>query len=137
MAGTLVTGKDCSLSVGAKTYDNVVNSFELSFETENLEYQTLAGPRAAGGSESGTLSITFAYDATETPDSLFDALWTAAGTSIAYVATVGGATYTGNAIAVRPGTSAKAGEISEVSVEMALDGMPAKAAKTRAAAPSA
>jgi hypothetical protein len=124
----LVTGKECSLSVGAKVYDNVVNAFELSFETATLEYQTLAGPRAAGGSETGTLTITFAYDSTDT-DSLFDSLWTAAGTSVDYVATVGGSTYTGAAIAVRPGTAAKAGEIVEVSVELALDGMPVKAAK--------
>ena len=132
MAGTLVTGKDCSLSVGAKVYDNVVNSFELSFDTTSLEYQTLAGPRAAGGSETGTLSITFAYDSHDT-DSLFDALWAASGSSVAYVATVGGSTYTGNAIAVRPGATAKAGEISEVSVELSLDGMPTKAAKVKSA----
>lgn len=122
----LVTGKDCSLSVGAQVYDNVVNNFELSYDTTNLEYQTLAGPRAAGGSETGSLSITFAYDSTDT-DSLYDALWDAAGTSIAYEATVGGSKYSGNAIAVRPGASAKAGEISEVTVELALDGMPTKA----------
>ena len=125
----LVTGRDCSLKVGTKTYDNVVNSFELAFDTSSLEYQTLAGPRAAGGSESGTLSITAAYDAGDT-NSLFDALWTAAGQSIAYEATVGGVTYSGSAIAVRPGASATAGEVSEFSVELALDGIPTKAPVT-------
>jgi hypothetical protein len=127
----LVTGRDCSLSLGSKVFDGVVNNFELAFEVNNLTYDTLAGPRAAGGSESGSLSIEFAYDSTET-DSLFDTLWTEAGKTVAYVATVGGSTYTGNAIAVRPGTSAKAGEISTVSVELPLDGIPTKAAKTKA-----
>ena len=88
----LVTGKDCSLSVGAKTFDDAVNTFEIAFDQTSVEYQTLAGPKAGPGSETGTLSITFAYDADET-DSLFQTLWAAteAGTPVAYVATVGGA----------------------------------------------
>jgi hypothetical protein len=128
----LVTGRECSLTVGAKVYDSVTNGFTLSFSSETLEYQTLSGPRAAGGSESGELEVTFAYDATDS-DSLFDALWTASGTSIAYVAKVGGATFTGNAIAVRPSASAKAGEVSEVTVTLPLDGIPVKAASTKSA----
>ena len=124
----LVTGSDCSLDIGGTTYDNVTNGFELSFSTDSITYDTLAGPRAAGGSESGELSITFAYDAEET-SSLFDALWNGAGNTVAYVATVGGSTYTGNAIAVRPSAPAKAGEISEVEVTLPLDGIPVKAAK--------
>jgi hypothetical protein len=126
----LITGKDCDLTVATKDYKDVVNSFEISFDTTALEYQTLGGPRSAGGSETGKLSITFAYDAGDA-DSLYDALWTAAGTTIAYVATVGGATFTGNAIAVRPSAPPKAGEISEVTVELTLDGIPTKGAKTR------
>lgn len=122
----LVTGSDCSLKIGSKAYDSVVNSFELSFESESLTYDTLAGPRAAGGSESGTLSVTFAYDAADA-DSLFDQLWSNAGAQVAYEATVGGAKFSGNAIAVRPSAPAKAGEVSEVTVELPLDGIPAKA----------
>lgn len=121
----LITGSDCSLDLGGKVFDTVINGFELTFDSETLTYDTLAGPRAAGGSESGELSITFAYDAAEA-NSLFDDLWTQAGTIVSYVATVGGATFTGNAIAIRPSAPAKAGEISEVSVTLPLDGMPTK-----------
>lgn len=129
----LVTGRECSLKVGTPgvAFDDVVNSFELSFSTESLTYDTLAGPRAAGGSESGTLSITFAYDAGET-SSLFDELWDAAGTNISYVAKAGTQTYTGEAVAVRPSVPAKAGEVSEVTVELPLDGIPSKADYTAA-----
>jgi len=125
----LVTGRDCDLTVGAKAYTNVVNSFELSFDSDTQTYQTLGGPVAVGGSESGTLSITFAYDSTAT-DSLFDALWTAAdaGTNVQYVATVGGSKFTGEAVPKRPNASATAGEVSEVSVDLTLSGMPVKAA---------
>jgi len=91
----------------------------------SVSYQTLTGPLAAGGSETGSLSITFAYDAGGT-GSLFDALWTAAGTDVDYIAKIGPATYTGKAIAVRPGANATAGEVSEVDVEMSLDGIPTK-----------
>lgn len=129
----LVTGRECSLKIGdgagAVEFDDVVNSFELAFDMTALTYDTLAGPRAAGGSESGTLSITFAYDSGET-SSLFDDLWDAAGQSIGYVAIAGSSTYTGQAIAVRPSVPAKAGEVSEVTVELALDGIPTKAAVT-------
>ena len=124
----LITGSDCSLDLGGTVYDNVINGFELTFDSETLTYDTLAGPRAAGGSESGELTVTWAYDATDI-ESLFDDLWSGAGTTITYVATVGGATFTGNAIAVRPSAPAKAGEISEVSVTLPLDGIPTKGVK--------
>ena len=125
-AAPLITGYDCSITVGGTVFDDVVASFELSYDTETLTYNVLSGPRAAGGSESGSLNLTFAYDSGETP-SLYDSLWTAKGTAVAYVATAGNSTYTGTAIAVRPGLPATAGSIVECSVELALDGMPNQA----------
>ncbi len=121
----LVTGKDCDLKIGSKSYSGVVNKFELAFESSDVSYQTLTGPLAAGGSETGTLQITFAYDAGST-DSLFDALWTAAVKQLEDTAKIGAATFTGKAIAVRPGANASAGEVSEVDVQMNLDGIPTK-----------
>lgn len=132
----LITGNDCSITIGSDVYDDVVASFELSFDTETLTYNVLSGPRAAGGSESGTLNITFAYDSGDTP-SLYDALWTASGTAVAYVATAGASTFTGQAIAVKPGLPASSGAVVECSVELALDGMPAKGAVTPRTAKSA
>ena len=126
----LITGNDCSITVGGAVFDDVVASFELSFDTETLTYNVLSGPRAAGGSESGNLSLTFAFDSGET-SSLYDSLWTAAGTAVDYIATAGSATFTGKAIAIKPGVPATAGSIVEVSVELALDGMPAKGAVTK------
>lgn len=126
----LITGKDCDLKIGsgvaAKSYSGVVNKFDLKFDQSSVSYQTLTGPLAAGGTESGTLDITFAYDSGST-DSLFDALWDNSGKSIEYIAKIGDTTYTGKAIAVRPGANAEAGAVSEVSVSLNLDGIPAKA----------
>lgn len=121
---SIITGSDCSLSVGGKDYSTVINSFALAYESTTATYNVLKnGPLAGGGNESGTLAVTFAYDGAET-DSLYKALWNSAGKSIAFIAKYGTDTYTGKAIAVRPGANATAGEISEVSVTMTLDGMP-------------
>ena len=124
----IITGSDCGLTINAKDYGDVVNNFELTFSTDSLTYDTLKGQKAGPGKESGKLSVTFAYDSGAT-DSLFDALWSNVGKDVAFVATAGGSTFTGNVIAVRPSVPAKAGEVSEVTVEMDVDGQVAKAAK--------
>lgn len=128
---SLVTGKDCTIKIGTKAYEGVTNSFELAFDSTAVEYATLAGPLAGPGAETGTLTITWAYDSGAT-NSLFDDLWTAtdAGTPIAYEAKVGNSKFTGNAVAKRPNAPANADGPSECSVEMALNGIPTKAAFT-------
>lgn len=128
---TLVTGKLCDITIGSKDFKGVVNSFSLEFDSTAVEYATLGGPLAGPGAETGTLSLTWAYDSGET-SSLFDDLWTAveAGTEINYVATVGKSKFTGKCIAKRPNAPASADGVSECSVEMALNGMPVKAAVT-------
>ena len=123
----LVTGTDCAITVATVSYVDVVQSFELSFATESLTYPTLGGMRTASGDETGTLTITAAYDSEEAT-SLSDALWGAAGPARAYVATGGGAAYTGSANAVRPSAIAKGGEVSDFTVEMSLVAIPTKAA---------
>ena len=71
--------------------------------------------------------MTAAFDAGES-DSLFDALWGAAdsGTDINYVADLGGVTFTGAAVPARPDVNATAGEVSEFTSSMALNGIPTK-----------
>jgi hypothetical protein len=129
---TLVTGQNCLITIGTKAYAGVTNSFELAFDSTAVEYATLAGPLAGPGAETGTLSLTWAYDSGETPDSLFDDLWAAtdAGTPINYVATVGKSVFTGVCVAKRPSAPANADGVSECSVEMALNGIPVKTATT-------
>lgn len=128
---TLVTGKNCDITIGSKHYKGVTSAFELAFDSESMEYATLGGPLAGPGAETGTLTLTWAYDSGET-DSLFDDLWTAtdAGTPISYVATVGKSKFTGQCVAKRPNAPADAQGPSECSVEMALNGIPTKSATT-------
>jgi hypothetical protein len=117
----LITGSDCALTIDAKDYGDVVNKFDLSFTTDSLTYDTLKGQKAGPGKETAKLSITFAYDS-GAASSLFDTLWTGRGKDVAFVATVGASTYTGKAIAVRPSVPANAGAVSEVTVDMDVDG---------------
>lgn len=133
----IVTGKSCSITIGSKEYAGVVNAFELAFDQTSVEYATLTGPLAGPGAETGTLTLTWAYDSGES-NSLFDDLWTAteAGTAVSYVATVGKATFTGTAVAKRPNAPANADGVSECSVEMTLNGIPTKGAVTPAVAPA-
>ena len=134
-APTLYTGSDCDLTVAGTSYKDVVASFELAFTAEAAEYNTLGGNWALPGSESGTLSVTFAYDTGNT-NSLFTALWTAAsnGTNVSFVATDGNTTFTGEAVAARPGVNAVAGQVSEVNVQMTLNGIPVPATAAEVAA---
>lgn len=122
---SLVTGKDCTLTIGSQIYDAVVQRFALEFDASRVEYPTLDGPKAGPGSETGTLSITAAYDSAAT-NSLFDDLWAAvdAGTAVAYSAVVGSTTFAGNAVAVRPSIVGEAGAVSEFTVDLPLDGIP-------------
>jgi hypothetical protein len=130
----LVTGKNCLIKIGdgasAKSYEHVTNKYELSFDSNAVEYATLAGPLAGPGSESGTMDLTWAYDSGETP-SLFDDLWTAAdaGTPVKYEVTVGKSVFKGECVAARPNIPADASNPSESSVSMKLNGIPVKTAK--------
>jgi hypothetical protein len=131
---SLVTGKNCLIKIGdgasAKSYEKVTNKYDLNFDSNAVEYATLAGPLAGPGSESGTLDLTWAYDSGETPDSLFDDLWAAAdaGTPVKYEATVGKSVFKGECVASRPNIPADASNPSECSVSMKLNGIPVKSA---------
>lgn len=125
----LVTGSDCKLTIGSKDFSSVINNFALSFSTESTTYDTLAGQRAGAGKENSKLSVTFAYDSGDA-NSLFDTLWTGTGKSVDFVAVAGVSQFTGKAIAVRPSVPANAGQVSEVSIEMDVDGTVTKAPVT-------
>jgi hypothetical protein len=118
----LVTGSDCKLTIMTKDFSDIIGNFSLSFTTETPSYATLGGTRSLAGTETAKLSVTFAYDSAET-NSLFDTLWTAVGKPIDFVATAGASKFTGKAIAVRPSVPANAGAVSEVTVEMGVDGV--------------
>ena len=125
----LVTGSDCKLSIGTKDFSNIINNFSLSFTAESTTYDTLGGQRAGAGKENSKLSVTFAYDS-GVVDSLFDTMWLNHGKSIDFVAIAGLSKFSGKAIGVRPSVPANAGQVSEVTIEMDVDGLVVKTAVT-------
>ena len=124
---SIITGSDCTLTIDDVDYSCTINAYTLSFDTSAAEYQTLCGPVAGKGTETGTLDVTAAFDAGESA-SLFDALWAAAdsGANITYSAVLGTTTFSGQAVPARPDVNATAGEVSEFSSSMALNGIPTK-----------
>ena len=124
---SIITGSDCTLTIDNQDYSCTINQYTLSFDTSAAEYQTLCGPIAGKGTETGTLDVTAAFDAGETP-SLFDALWAAAdsGANVSYVAVLGTTSFSGDAVPARPDVNAVAGEVSEFTSSMALNGIPTK-----------
>jgi len=124
---SIITGSDCTLTIDGEDYSCTINQYTLSFDTSAAEYQTLCGPIAGKGTETGTLDVTAAFDAGETP-SLFDALWAAAdsGANVSYVAVLGTTSFAGDAVPARPDVNATAGEVSEFTSSMALNGIPTK-----------
>jgi hypothetical protein len=124
---SIITGSDCTLTIDSVDYSCTINAYTLSFDTSAAEYQTLCGPVAGKGTETGTLDVTAAFDAGE-DESLFDALWAAAdsGANITYSAVLGSTTFSGQAVPARPDVNATAGEVSEFSSSMALNGIPTK-----------
>lgn len=124
---SIITGSDCTLTIDDVDYSCTINAYTLSFDTSAAEYQTLCGPVAGKGTETGTLDVTAAFDAGESA-SLFDALWAAAdsGANITYSAVLGTTTFSGQAVPARPDVNATAGEVSEFASSMALNGIPTK-----------
>ena len=137
MANTLISGKDCKLKIGSTEFSDIINSFEVTFDSTSAEYQTLTDTYTVGGAETGTLVISFANDIDD-PSGLFQTLWAAVGTNLSYEAVAGTQALSGDAIAVRPGLTATAGEVSSIQVTMPLNGMPTLGTPTTSkAAPKA
>jgi len=136
MATTLISGKDCKLKIGSTEFSDIINSFEVTFDSTSAEYQTLTDTYTVGGAETGTLVISFANDIDDA-QGLFQTLWSAVGTNISYEAVAGTQALTGEAIAVRPGLSATAGEVSSIQVTMPLNGMPTLGTPSTSKAPKA
>ena len=136
MATTLISGKDCKLKIGSTEFSDIINSFEVTFDSTSAEYQTLTDTYTVGGAETGTLVISFANDIDD-PSGLFQTLWAAVGTNLSYEAVAGTQALSGDAIAVRPGLTATAGEVSSIQVTMPLNGMPTLGTPSTSKAPKA
>ena len=129
MATTVLSGRQLSLSIGAKTYSEQILDSAINFDTERLTFDTLAGKAYKYIDSNVTLDLTFLNDAGATPNSLYGDLWTATetapDTALAFVLTLKtGVTLTGTVLPNYPGVSASGADAQQVTVSLQVVGIP-------------
>jgi hypothetical protein len=129
MATTILSGRQLSLSIGAKTYSEQILDSAINFDTERLTFDTLAGKAYKYIDSNVTLDLTFLNDAGATPNSLYGDLWTATetapDTALAFVLTLKtGVTLTGTVLPNYPGVSASGADAQQVTVSLQVVGIP-------------
>ena len=129
MATTILSGRQLSLSIGAKTYSEQILDSAINFDTERLTFDTLAGKAYKYIDSNVTLDLTFLNDAGATPNSLYGDLWTATetapDTALNFILTLRtGVTLTGTVLPNYPGVSASGADAQQVTVSLQVVGIP-------------
>jgi hypothetical protein len=129
MATTILSGRQLSLTIATKNYSEQILDSAINFDTERLTFDTLAGKAFKYIDSNVTLDLTFLNDVGATPDSLYNALWTATETApdtvLAFVLTLRtGVTLTGNVLPNYPGVSASGADAQQVTVSLQVVGIP-------------
>ena len=129
MATTILTGRQLTLTIATKNYSEQILDSAINFDTERLTFDTLAGKAYKYIDSNVTLDLNFLNDAGATPDSLYNALWTATetapDTALAFVLTLRtGVTLTGTVLPQYPGVSASGADAQTCSVSLQVVGIP-------------
>jgi hypothetical protein len=129
MATTILSGRSLTLTIAADDYSEQILDSAINFDTERLTFDTLAGKAYKYIDSNVTLDINFLNDAGKTPDSLYNALFTATDTApdtvLAFVLTLTtGVTLTGNVLPQYPGISASGADAQTCSVSLQVVGIP-------------
>ena len=129
MAATILSGRQLSLSIGAKTYSEQILDSAINFDTERLTFDTLAGKAYKYIDSNVTLDLTFLNDVGATPNSLYGDLWTATetapDTALNFILTLRtGVTLTGTVLPNYPGVSASGADAQQVTVSLQVVGIP-------------
>ena len=129
MATTILSGRQLTLTIATKNYSEQILDSAINFDTERLTFDTLAGKAYKYIDSNVTLDLTFLNDAGATPDSIYNALWTATesapDTALAFVLTLRtGVTLTGTVLPQYPGVSASGADAQTCSVSLQVVGIP-------------
>jgi hypothetical protein len=129
MATTVLSGRQLSLSIGAKTYSEQILDSAINFDTERLTFETLAGKAYKYIDSNVTLDINFLNDAGATPNSLYGDLWTATetapDTALNFILTLRtGVTLTGTVLPQYPPVTATGADAQTCSVSLQVVGIP-------------
>jgi len=129
MATTILSGRQLTLTIATKNYTEQILDAALTFNTERLTFDTLAGKAFKYIDSNVTLDLTFLNDAGATPDSLYNALWTAtetaADTALAFVLTLRtGVTMTGTVLPQYPSITGSGSDAQQCAVSLQVVGIP-------------
>ena len=129
MATTILSGRQLSLTIATKNYSEQILDSAINFDTERLTFDTLAGKAYKYIDSNVTLDLTFLNDAGATPESLYNALWTATETApdtvLAFVLTLRtGVTLTGNVLPQYPSVTGSGADAQQCSVSLQVVGIP-------------
>ena len=129
MATTILSGRSLTLTIATVQYAEQILDSAINFDTERLTFDTLAGKAYKYIDSNVTLDLTFLNDVGATPDSIYNALWTATesapDTALAFVLTLRtGVTLTGTVLPQYPGVSASGADAQTCSVSLQVVGIP-------------
>jgi hypothetical protein len=126
VATTVLTGRQCTLSIGGTAYTDQILSSTLNMNTERLTFDTLSGKAYKVVDTNSTLAIEFLADWSETV-SLAKALWSATESSpdvvISFVLNVHpNVSFTGNLVPSFPSAGGAAADGQQISLELQVVG---------------
>lgn len=140
MATTVLTGRQCTLSVDGDDFTDQILSSSLNMNTERLTFDTFSGKAYKVIDVSTTLTIEFLADWTAT-DSLCQALWDAAESdpdeALDFEFTVEtGVKFEGTVLPSFPSPSGEATDGQRITLELQVEGEIDQTAYTPPAPPS-
>lgn len=126
---TVLTGRNVTLDIDTTSYNTQTLGATLTIEQQRDRYETLAGPVDKQLDETGTLEVTLLTDWGQT-GGLCAALWDAADTSpdtvLPFTMDVGGDTFAGDVLPVKPPAGGAGNEGTEVTITMTVVGKPTR-----------
>ena len=115
------TGRDCKLKIGQTEFSDIVTSFSLTRNQDDIEVEALTATWADAGPLKQKLAISFANDMDD-PAGLWNTLDAAAGTTIEFEITAGTVTKSGSVIAKAPDIMANPTEVAMCDIELPVTG---------------
>lgn len=126
MATTVLTGRQCTLSIGGNAYTDQILSSTLNMNTERLTFDTFSGKAYKVIDTNSTLTIEFLADWSVNnglAQSLWNATETAPDTVISFVMnTHPNVSFSGNLLPSYPSPSGEAADGQQITLELQVDG---------------
>jgi hypothetical protein len=123
MATTVITGRDLSLTIDSDDYNDQCQSFTLTLENQQEEYDVLAGTTYKTIKVTGTLDVEMLADwgaDSSLCEALFNAANSAPDTGISFSADANGATFTGDVFPAFPSAGGTAPDAVTASVSLKI-----------------